>query len=223
MPIRFRCAYCNQLLGISRRKANTVVRCPTCSGRVVVPNMESEETEKTTGGPHPIVFERADFDELLDLDSEGGKQQAPASGSADVPVALSSSVEPARRVAQTVAEAASDAELVNVSPAVPLATPSLAVPVGIYLSPAKATLLVAAGLVALALAFAAGLFVGFFLRPAQQTPATLEDERAFSSRTTKCVRSAIPTRTAIPKVAEKPIQRGQIEGRSIDPSQLVLT
>ena len=28
MPIRFRCAYCNQLMGIARRKAGTVVRCP---------------------------------------------------------------------------------------------------------------------------------------------------------------------------------------------------
>ena len=34
VPIRFRCAYCNQLMGISRRKAGTVVRCPTCSGRL---------------------------------------------------------------------------------------------------------------------------------------------------------------------------------------------
>ena len=27
MPVRFRCVYCNQLLGISSRKAGTVVRC----------------------------------------------------------------------------------------------------------------------------------------------------------------------------------------------------
>ena len=38
MPIRFRCAYCNQLMGISRRKIGNVVRCPKCSGQVVVPN-----------------------------------------------------------------------------------------------------------------------------------------------------------------------------------------
>ena len=30
MPIRFRCAYCNQLMGIARRKAGTVIRCPNC-------------------------------------------------------------------------------------------------------------------------------------------------------------------------------------------------
>ena len=33
MPIRFRCAYCNQLMGIAHRKAGSVVRCPTCGGQ----------------------------------------------------------------------------------------------------------------------------------------------------------------------------------------------
>src|SRR5438067_13438618 len=37
MPIGFRCAYCNQLMGIARRKAGTVVHCPKCKGQVVVP------------------------------------------------------------------------------------------------------------------------------------------------------------------------------------------
>jgi DNA-directed RNA polymerase subunit RPC12/RpoP len=40
MPVRFRCAYCNQLMGISHRKVGTVVRCPKCSGQVVVPHVE---------------------------------------------------------------------------------------------------------------------------------------------------------------------------------------
>jgi phage FluMu protein Com len=38
MPIRFRCVYCNQLLGIARRKAGTVVRCPHCSEQLIVPS-----------------------------------------------------------------------------------------------------------------------------------------------------------------------------------------
>lgn len=37
MPIRFRCYYCNQLMGISRRKAGTVVKCPKCKGEIQVP------------------------------------------------------------------------------------------------------------------------------------------------------------------------------------------
>src|SRR6516162_1467871 len=37
MPIRFRCAYCNQLMGIAHRKAGSVVRCPKCAGEIIVP------------------------------------------------------------------------------------------------------------------------------------------------------------------------------------------
>src|ERR671936_272529 len=54
MPIRFRCAYCNQLLGIARRKAGQVVRCPTCAGQVVVPTPEEANVEAANveaGGP----------------------------------------------------------------------------------------------------------------------------------------------------------------------------
>ena len=42
MPIRFRCAYCDQLMGISRRKAGTVVNCPKCKGQVEVPRPHGE-------------------------------------------------------------------------------------------------------------------------------------------------------------------------------------
>src|SRR5213075_497115 len=47
MPIRFRCVYCNQLLGISRRKAGTIVRCTTCEGQLIVP----EPNEAVTTEP----------------------------------------------------------------------------------------------------------------------------------------------------------------------------
>src|SRR5262249_59525811 len=43
MPIRFRCPFCNQLLGIARRKAGTAVQCPTCRGRVTGPATGLEE------------------------------------------------------------------------------------------------------------------------------------------------------------------------------------
>src|SRR5256714_11793322 len=83
MPIRFRCAYCNQLLGIARRKAGTVVRCPTCAGQVVVPPSDVPDPPEMAAAPPPAptraptpapapapareppVFERNDFDELL--------------------------------------------------------------------------------------------------------------------------------------------------------------
>jgi hypothetical protein len=43
MPIRFRCAYCNQLMGIARRKAGSVVKCPKCAGEIIVPTPEGNE------------------------------------------------------------------------------------------------------------------------------------------------------------------------------------
>jgi hypothetical protein len=72
MPIRFRCAYCNQLMGIARRKAGTVVSCPTCQGQVVVPTPEPELVKPVPvpGPPSPDappgnVFDQQDFDPEL--------------------------------------------------------------------------------------------------------------------------------------------------------------
>src|SRR5947209_19491873 len=62
MPIRFRCAYCNQLLGIAHRKAGSVVRCPTCAGQVVVPNVETETAQQDSDSENGLVFERPDFE-----------------------------------------------------------------------------------------------------------------------------------------------------------------
>ena len=67
MPIRFRCAYCNQLLGIARRKAGTVVRCPTCSGQVIVPAEQPEEGRPAL--PHaPLGHGEAPEDESLGVE-----------------------------------------------------------------------------------------------------------------------------------------------------------
>ena len=78
MPIRFRCVYCNQLLGIARRKAGTVVRCTSCNGQIIVPEPEAAQQAASSSGsreqsrqqPVPIgpsLFERGDIDELLRL------------------------------------------------------------------------------------------------------------------------------------------------------------
>src|SRR5262245_4863969 len=75
MPIRFRCVYCDKLLGIARRKAGSVVNCPQCKQPLIVPTPEPEP-EKTaaaasgssTSVPPPAggkLFERDDFDDLL--------------------------------------------------------------------------------------------------------------------------------------------------------------
>src|SRR5262249_5672578 len=71
MPIRFRCAYCNQLMGIARRKAGTVVRCPSCASQVTVPQPDADEPEEPAARPRKAkdaaapIFERSDFDEIF--------------------------------------------------------------------------------------------------------------------------------------------------------------
>src|ERR1700735_268273 len=73
MPIRFRCAYCNQLLGIARRKSGTVVRCPTCAGQVVVPSVDEDlgDVKDEPDAPAPAkaggqMFEGSEIDKLLE-------------------------------------------------------------------------------------------------------------------------------------------------------------
>jgi hypothetical protein len=64
MPIRFRCKYCNQLIGIARRKAGTEVACPTCHGRLNVPDGDESARlpEAQAGAP---LFEHSDFEDYL--------------------------------------------------------------------------------------------------------------------------------------------------------------
>jgi hypothetical protein len=40
MPIKFRCSYCNQFLGISRAQSGGVVDCPSCGRSIRVPNLD---------------------------------------------------------------------------------------------------------------------------------------------------------------------------------------
>ncbi len=46
MPIRFRCTYCNRLLGIATRKAGTETICPHCSYTITVP-VPTDDDSKT--------------------------------------------------------------------------------------------------------------------------------------------------------------------------------
>src|SRR5262245_13462104 len=66
MPIRFRCGYCNRLLGIARRKAGTETTCPHCGYTLTVPSPPAEDRT-----------ELAEFEPLL-------KPAAPESGSDEV-------------------------------------------------------------------------------------------------------------------------------------------
>jgi DNA-directed RNA polymerase subunit RPC12/RpoP len=164
MPIRFRCVYCNQLMGIARRKAGMVVRCPNCTGQIIVPRPESgaEDDEPAESKPaqtdRPPFFEQVDIDEAL---AGGGKRAAapldPESAAHPIPIAPSyeEPAEPTAVVRQF---------------DFPSGLPSPGAPTGIFLSPTRATILSVIFVIALAIAFAAGLFVGRSLH----TPAATE-------------------------------------------------
>lgn len=52
MPIKFRCKYCQQFLGISRSRAGAVVDCPRCARSVRVPELDGR-TRKMPEVPKP--------------------------------------------------------------------------------------------------------------------------------------------------------------------------
>jgi hypothetical protein len=128
--------------------------------------MEAEEEETQPGTGKPMVFERADFDKLLNTDSEPGvlvsKREDP--GGSDSPVALPAPVAPPPRNPPQ-AEPEYDVERIQLPPGA-----AASLPRGIFLSPAKATVLAVATVVALALAFGAGLLVGLLLKPVNVSP-----------------------------------------------------
>jgi len=152
VPIRFRCAYCNQLMGIARRKAGTVVRCPTCSGQVVVPNPDATGAQQGPQQPNQL-FERSDFDELFDPVSP--KEHTGATVGArppeSPPVGWGTQAEKSSGVAHL--EPGPAPELLTSTPAPP----------GIVLSPSFLTLLTVIGILLLAVVFGAGILVGKFL------------------------------------------------------------
>jgi len=158
VPIRFRCAYCNQLMGIARRKAGTVVRCPTCSGQVVVPGPEADVPgpgEQGAAGPN--VFERSDFDEMLRPNGPAAHAGTVAAGAqaAPPPGAWGTHAEPMPQM-ERVDEVAVAAPA-PMSPLTPLPAG------GVLLSTRQMTMLAIAAALMLGLVFAAGVLVGKFV------------------------------------------------------------
>jgi phage FluMu protein Com len=159
MPIRFRCAYCNQLLGIARRKAGTIVRCPTCAGQVIVPTVESDASPQPRPGSQPFVFERSDFDDILNTDGDDAVPlKARADGAEEAPASAPAPIEAPAGAWGTHAEPPYDMQRLKPTAAVQADQVS-----GIVLSRTKATVLVIAAIILLALVFAAGVLVGFVL------------------------------------------------------------
>jgi phage FluMu protein Com len=155
MPIRFRCRHCNQLLGIARRKAGMMVRCPTCRGEVLVPAEEVKVTERVADGPaEPApLFERDDFEALLKNAPEPGARPPEVPRPVPGPVLAHPVGPPPPPPAEF------DVEPVRRSGPAPAAAP----PAGLVLSPAVATVLTVAGIILLGVAFGAGVLVGRYL------------------------------------------------------------
>src|SRR5579884_3014565 len=73
MPIRFRCAYCNQLMGIATRKAGSVIRCPKCAGEIIVPTPDDmpPAPEGNLENRLNATFEDKSLDHLLQPSGAG--------------------------------------------------------------------------------------------------------------------------------------------------------
>ena len=174
MPIRFRCVYCDKLLGISRRKAGAVVDCPHCREKLIVPTPVGDEADEpaqigTTEEPPlggtaeagPQLFERSDFEALLQPEptyrsSEASLAAPPAplrTLHAPPPIALDP-IPLERASGSRYAPVRS-----NIQP-------------GIVISPARATWLSVAAVLLLAIAFGAGILVGRFFRPGVMDQST---------------------------------------------------
>jgi DNA-directed RNA polymerase subunit RPC12/RpoP len=164
MPIRFRCAYCNQLLGIARRKAGTVVRCPTCAGQVVVPAPEGgAEAEPSPASPKAALFERSDFDNLFEpLEPAPLAKEPTGAGAKSAQVSQPAGNPPAGGW-RTEVGGEFDVEPVRAPKEEPPAPPAKTAGPrpGIVLSPMVATILSVLVILGLAAAFGAGLAVGY--------------------------------------------------------------
>ncbi len=176
MPIKFRCKYCNQLMGIARRKAGTDVNCPTCNGVLRVPfHDEPSAPAPPVSAPAPAVaappFESSDFDAYLQADVRNQPVVTvppPQSAGAEMPLP------------GTVWNPQAAPRLIDVEPA----ALSPAAPPGIVLSNGLATLLTIAIIFLMALSFSLGLLVGRALcatdvpgRAARRPPAGAANHR----------------------------------------------
>jgi phage FluMu protein Com len=144
MPIHFRCAYCNQLMGIARRKAGMVVNCPKCQGQVIVPAPEGQEAAPAPAAPNqPNLFEQADFSKFLKAPPPSGPGPAPQP--------------PAPAAAPMVHQAP---PMQAASPAWPGVFPQAPPPRGIFFTPGLLTLTCVLIVLLLGLAFFVGLLLG---------------------------------------------------------------
>jgi len=173
MPIRFRCSFCGQLLGIARRKAGTRVNCTKCGHELLVPTPDDQQRPavavsavpaSSSSPPARVLedpFERDEIEALL----HAAPPPVPLPSSAAM---ATSSATPA--VGDNTAERGGSAAWRSEGgrEALPVAATSLppaqsAEAIGLVLSPIQATVLTVVLILLLALSFLSGLLIGRFV------------------------------------------------------------
>jgi phage FluMu protein Com len=161
MPIRFRCVYCNKLLGIATRKAGTVIQCPECGEKLIVPTppeekpspeeaMENAAAEMMEQDP-PRLFEHSDFEKLMH-EEPAFRPIEPRSPEPSKPVKRPAPPAPA------IMQAPAPAPIYE-----PMPQPGgfdVVTPQGYFVSSSRLTWLSVAMVILVVLAFTAGLLVG---------------------------------------------------------------
>lgn len=79
MPVMFRCYKCSQVLKTSTSKSGAVVVCPKCGSELIVPEMPAKEGPGEELPPSPSEPEPGDFIRSLVTTSPRQEQVAPAS------------------------------------------------------------------------------------------------------------------------------------------------
>jgi hypothetical protein len=157
-------------MGIARRKAGTVVSCPTCHGQVVVPDPGpgNDEPEKPENGADaPPLFDASDFDEIFaDAPGVAAPPQPPAP---PAPATAPAPAPPAAQGASPPAGWGAKSEEINFEvERVPLPSgsapgPGTAGRPGIWLSPTALVLIILLIIILLGVAFVGGLLLGHSL------------------------------------------------------------
>ena len=167
MPIRFRCAYCNQLMGIAKRKVGQVVTCPKCGGQVVVPTPDPamEEEDKKAGNAGAAFEEDDEVQKLLDFVEEtrpAPTAQPPAGarkGAAPVLQAPPPTV-PAQRSPPQPVSGATFATDIDVVPLTSGNMPPLVPARGVYLTTGVLSIVLFLAALLVGLAFLLGFLLG---------------------------------------------------------------
>ncbi|MDY3559562.1 hypothetical protein R5W23_000556 [Gemmata sp. JC673] len=177
MPIRFRCGYCNRLLGIATRKAGTETTCPHCSAVVMVPEpiqrggkterLDLDDVDQLLGNVTERLTEPAAQVQVLEPPRVEPPRAAPAVPRAAKPAPVAPAAPAAEQplfendFEQLFGNSSASREDDESLPAVSdrAATSHRTGPRMIVLSPQQATLLTCAAVVLMALAFGAGFFV----------------------------------------------------------------